>query len=88
MPIMNPALNINGTSAHSLVADRRKVMTALKDAMDAMTALQPHGRDYVGKDHQYSLDRALHQERQLMLVRLHDDIMNETLDIHEKGNHT
>jgi len=87
MPIMNPQISRNGSSPAQMVQDRRKALTALKDAMDAMTALNPHGRDYVGKDHQYSLDRALHRERQLMLVKLHDDIMSEALDIHEAGNH-
>ena len=86
MALMNPSINIGGSSADTMVEDRRKVITALRDAMDAMLALQPHGRDYVGRDQQFSLDRAFHRNRQQALLDMHDEIMAEALAIQESGH--
>jgi hypothetical protein len=83
--LMNPSVNINGTSRDELVNTRIAAMDALMDAMAKMEAFKPHGRDYVGRDHQYSLDRALYAERFSILDKMRNEIMDEALAIQEAG---
>lgn len=83
MALMNPSININGTSREAMVADRRLIVERLMLSMAAMSAILPHGRDYIGKDHQYSLDRAIWNERFAMLDKLRNEILEEALAIQE-----
>lgn len=83
MALMNPSININGTSREALVADRRNVADALMEAMAALVDTKPHGRDYVGRDHQFSLDRRVYNERFAMLDKLRNEILEEALAIQE-----
>jgi hypothetical protein len=41
-----PLVNINGSSAQSLVDDMIAVINALRDAEKALAIAMPHGRDY------------------------------------------
>lgn len=83
MAIMNPVVNMNGTSREELVQQRRDIADSLMEAMKALQESKPHGRDYIGKDHQYSLDRALFNERFAMLDKLRNDILDEALAIQQ-----
>lgn len=84
MVIMNPSININGTSREELVNTRRNVLDKIDELMKAIQETKPHGRDYIGKDHQYSLDRKLYADRFAMLDKLRNEILDEALDIQNK----
>ena len=81
--LMNPSININGTSRASLIQARRDAMDSIRVAMEKLGETRPHGRDYVGRDHQYSLDRALYQERFAKLDSLFNDLQDEALALLE-----
>ena len=83
---MKPVISLNGTSADSMVEDRRKVMEALMDAMQVMTALMPHGRDYPNAAEQFRADRDLHCARQQALLDMHDEIRDEALAIQKQAD--
>jgi len=80
--MMNPVITINGTARKSLVADRLEILRAVRDAMSAMQAIAPHGRDYVGQNERYAADRAIYQARFALLDQLHNEIEEEALSIH------
>lgn len=83
--LMNPSININGTSRDSLVQTRRDALEAIMDAMKALQETLPHGRDYVGRSHQYDLDRATYRERFATLDKLYNEIQDEALAIMQAG---
>lgn len=83
MALMNPQVNNNGTSRQELVNQRISFDCALQIAMERLNEMKPHGRDYIGKDHQYSLDRAVYQERFAILDKLRNENMDEALAIKE-----
>ena len=73
--LMKPVININGTSAETLVEARREVLEHLRAAYEAMRALSPHGRDYPNGD--FTTDRDLHIERCADLHNLIEEIEAE-----------
>jgi len=83
--LMNPSVNINGTDRESLVQARRAAMESVMDAMKALEETLPHGRDYVGRAHQYDLDRATYRERFAKLDSLYNDLQEEALAIMTAG---
>lgn len=83
--LMNPAVNLNGTSRESLVQVRRDAMDAVMSAMKALQETLPHGRDYVGRAHQYDLDRATYRERFAKLDSLYNELQEEALAILTAG---
>lgn len=82
---MNPSVSINGTSREELVDQRINAANAVNIALGQLRMMQPHRRDYVGKDHQYSLDLKLHLERCAELEKLASELVNEGLAIQEGG---
>jgi len=82
---MNPSVNINGTSREALVDARRDAFEAIHAAMNALRETMPHGRDYVGRAHQFSVDRAIYIERHAVLSKLSEDLMDEALAIQNAG---
>jgi hypothetical protein len=83
--LMNPSVNINGTSREALVDSRRDAFEAVHAAMNALRETLPHGRDYVGRAHQWSVDRAIYMERHAMLSKLAEDLMEEAVAIQNAG---
>ena len=45
-----PTVHLNGTAAADLLAQYTKAHSAVQDAMDALSAAAPHGRDYYPQD--------------------------------------
>lgn len=74
--MMKPVININGTSAETLVEDRNEVLEQLRAAYDAMRALAPHGRDYPNAD--FAKDREIHMARCAELHAILEEIQAET----------
>lgn len=68
--IARPIVNINGSSARSLVDQRLAVVRGLEAVLDLMHAAAPHGRDY-----QLNPPGDLDRDRDLYLRRL-DAIKN------------
>ena len=83
--LMNPSVNINGTSREALVDARRDAFEAVHAAITALRETLPHGRDYVGRAHQWAVDRAIYMERHKMLSQLAEDLMNEAVAIQNAG---
>ena len=83
--LMNPSVNINGTSREALVDARRDAFEAVNAAITALRETLPHGRDYVGRAHQWSVDRAIYMERHKLLSQLAEDLMNEAVAIQNAG---
>lgn len=67
----------NGTSRQSLVDDRLEAVKALRIAAIKFRQTAPHGRDYVGAEHQYEIDLAAWRQRQQHLATLIDEVDNE-----------
>ena len=60
----------NGTARSDLVRTRIEAVHTLREAMVAFRQTAPHGRDYVGAEGQYEIDRKLFVERQQRLMAL------------------
>lgn len=45
-PLIEPRVNLNGTSKESLVSQYTKVMRKLDDTLGLMGEAMPHGRDF------------------------------------------
>lgn len=85
MAIMKPAVNNNGTSRQSLVEIRVNAMKAVMGAMEALQLTKPHGRDYQSLPNsleRYEADRAIFVERFSTLDKLHNELQEEALTIH------
>lgn len=83
MPIMNPIININGATAKSHIEARIVARQTLREAMEALSHIRPHGRDYLGDVGRYNDDLAIHNERQAMLDKLYNELEMEALAIQE-----
>lgn len=83
MPIMNPIININGATRESHIEARLIARQTIRDAIEAMSHIRPHGRDYLGDVGRYNDDLAIHNERQAMLNRLYNDLETEALAIQD-----
>jgi len=75
--IMTPILSLHGTSADELIQQRIDACAAIRDAMQALSATSPNGRDYIGHPSLYEADRAIYAERFAALDRLHNELMAE-----------
>ena len=83
MPTMNPIVNLNGSSRHSLIEARKKARIAIMAAMDAMRDMAPHGRDYIGNSNALAHDAAIFSGRMVALRQMEEDILSEALALFE-----
>lgn len=83
--LIQPIINLNGMSAEEHVTLRVKALTALHAAMDSLSELRPHGRDYIGDDQAYQRDLSIYSERFRQLDALHNAIMDEAVAIKERS---
>ena len=79
MPTMNPIVNLNGSSRHSLIEARKKARIAIMAAMDAMRDMAPHGRDYIGNADALCRDAEIFSGRMMALREMEEDILSEAL---------
>lgn len=49
-PLLIPTVHINGTSKSYLVTDHMAAINAVNEALKAVQAMAPHGRDYYLQD--------------------------------------
>lgn len=92
-PLVPPTVNLNGSPAADLIAQRMEVVRLLDAAAEAMALAMPHGRDYqhlikVGDwtEHRQAVHeaQAAWRERWQMLLDIKKDVMADALLIHRQ----
>lgn len=78
---IRPTINLNGQKASVHVEQRMVAMDALKAAMDALSPLYPHGRDYPADIDRLERDIAEHRRRYTTLNDLFNVLQAEALTI-------
>lgn len=86
--LMHPSLSIAGTSAEAHIEARMRTVRELHSVLSSMVETLPHGRDYVGRSHVYSLDRAIYRERINLIIKLLSTLQHEALDIQARSKKT
>ena len=79
--MIQPIININGTSRDEHVAMRRTALDAIRVAIDALRPLAPNGRDYPGQPERCEADRMAHFDRLAALQALSREITQEAVAI-------
>jgi len=69
-----PLINLNGTSAESLLADLSEACLAVGNANGAVAKTAPHGRDYQHNQRDYQLARQQHEARLVALQAIADEL--------------
>ncbi len=83
MTIMQPIVNINGTSRDELVKMRIEARRAIHEALRALQELSPHGRDYIGDRDAWKRDSDIYRERFRILDAMANDLLDEGVAIME-----
>jgi flagellar biosynthesis chaperone FliJ len=86
--LVQPVINLNGTSKESLVKQLRHVLDALRQVESALAGAQPHGRDYqnsplTGENGVYAAQDAWN-ERRVMITKLKQEIEEHTFKISQQ----
>lgn len=84
--MITPQLNLNGSSVDDLTIPRLKAVDHLLDAIVALSATVPHGRDYVGDPLAYAANREEHYDRIRRLSAIREEIFAEALAIRKQGD--
>ena len=79
--MIQPIININGTSRDEHIALRRTAIAAIGAAIEALRPLAPNGRDYPGHPERLEADRSAHFDRMTALHALSRDITLEAVTI-------
>ena len=79
--MIQPILNINGTSADDLINPRRKAIRQIDDLIETLKQVTPNGRDYPGQPERCADDREIHYARCRDLHDLREILMREALAI-------
>lgn len=83
MLTMKPIININGMTRREHIELRMDVRQKLKAAIEALSQIRPHGRDYLGDNVKLDIDLMIHNQRQAMLNELYNTLETEALAIQE-----
>lgn len=83
--MITPHVNINGTSRAELVQQRIDACDYLMDAITALQAVAPNGRDYPGNVDRLLHDRQIHFNRLSALRAMHDELRAEAVQIDRGG---
>lgn len=78
--VIAPTVHLNGSGADNLTNDRLAVLDALADAMTALRAMAPNGRDYytaTNPNEAWKQALAQHADREKQLNYLIDSITSE-----------
>lgn len=79
--MIQPTININGTSREEHIELRRAALDAISATLVALRPLAPNGRDYPGDWDRCAADREKHTDRMVALHALADEIMREAIAI-------
>lgn len=79
--MIEPTVNINGSSAEDLINPRLEAVSHLLDAIEALRKVKPHGRDYLNDTRRCLADRDEHVARIAALKILREQLFTEALNI-------
>jgi hypothetical protein len=82
--MINPTLNINGSSARDLIDPRLAAYDAIQAAIKALQQVTPNGRDYPGDNDKCVEDRDMHYIRLRQIKLIAAEIMAEAISIKEQ----
>lgn len=83
--LIQPQVNLNGTSRHELVQQQREVLAALHLLQKTMASATPHGRDYQFRPDEYPQARLAWIERMEMVGNLYREIQAHALAIQKES---
>ncbi len=84
-PLVQPQVNLNGTSRRELVDQQRAIINAGDVMLRAMANAMPHGRDYQFKPDEHPGARDAWIERIEALEALMKEIEDHALEIQRGG---
>jgi hypothetical protein len=79
--LVMPQISLNGTSKTDLVDQQLAIVGALRLVQEAMSAANPHGRDYQQRPHEYQAARSAWVERQAAIAFLRREIERHAEEI-------
>jgi hypothetical protein len=82
--LMQPIVNLNGTSPEALIEARMEARTACRALMNALGGIAPNGRDYIGHPDAYARDRAIYAARFVVIDKLFNELGDEALAIQSR----
>ncbi len=82
--MMNPVVNLNGSSRDELIRARVAARDAILAAMQALQETAPHGRDYFDHD-TWAADRAVYVQRFAALDAIANALLDEAVAVMEHG---
>ena len=82
-PLLQPQVNLNGTSRERLVEQQCDVMEALRKTYEAMAEAAPNGRDYQLRPAEFKGAQEAWQERMLAVHLMLQDIEVHAVAIQE-----
>jgi len=82
--LMQPIVNLNGTSPEALVEARMEARNACRALMTALGGIAPNGRDYIGHPDAYARDRAIYAARFVVIDKLFNELGDEALAIQSR----
>ena len=85
-PLIIPTLNNNGSSVDDLIIPRVQASALIDALVNALSAVVPHGRDYLGDDAALQADRQTHRDRISALRTLHTALLDECIAIRNQYN--
>ncbi len=83
-----PTIHLNGTSKAELVKQVETAYVALNEAVEALRAMAPHGRDYYVQPDSFAFINASHQarNREIALLAVLSDLHKIYEGIEDQGN--
>lgn len=79
--MIQPVININGTSKDDLVQPRLAALDHINDVIEELKKFTPNGRDYPGDIDRCMADRQLHYDRIATLRTLYNHLYEEAITI-------
>ena len=83
--MIQPIVNINGTSRDELVQHRHDAVKLLDSLIQVLMYGAPNGRDYPGRQDRFAEDRQTHFDRLYTLGALRDELTREAVHIINQG---
>ena len=79
--MIQPIININGTSKDDLVNPRIAALDHINDVIETLKHVTPNGRDYPGNIERLNADRQKHFDRIATLRTLYNELYEEAIAI-------
>ena len=86
-PLIQPQVNLNGTSREELVRQLQEVTEKLDAVIRAMAQAQPHGRDYQLRPDEFAHAQWAWADRWQVLEELHAELTQHGTALATGGQH-